>query len=71
MNMSRGRAHFTETDVARILKAAVKAGTSVSIEFSSGEIARVTAASGIAAVMTSSRGNPWDQAIVELTARSS
>jgi hypothetical protein len=43
----------------------------VSIDFSSGEIARVTAASSIAAVMTSSSGDPWDQAIVELTARSS
>jgi len=69
--MSRGRARFTETDVARILKAARKAGVSVSIDFSSGEIARVTAASSIAAVMTSSSGDPWDQAIVELTARSS
>jgi hypothetical protein len=56
--MSRGRARFTEADVARILKAAAKAGTSVSIEFSSGEIARVTAASSIAAMMTSSGGNP-------------
>ncbi len=69
--MSKGRARFTETDVTRILRAAVKAGTGVSIEFSSGEIARVTAASSITAVMTSSNANPWDQAIVELTARSS
>jgi hypothetical protein len=69
--MSRGRARFTESDVARLLRAATKARVSINFEIHPDGRMLVTAGSSFALVAPAAEANPWDTAIAGLTAGSS
>jgi hypothetical protein len=60
--LSRGRTRFTQSDVARILKAAAKAGVAVTIDISVDGSMRVSVGA-----KESDSTNPWNEAIAELS----
>jgi putative heme degradation protein len=59
--MSRGRARFTESDLARIFKAASKAGVDVCVKI--GADGSITIATGMPGELKGDAVNPWDEVL--------
>lgn len=57
--MSRGRAKFTELDLARIFKAAAKAHVDVRVKIATD--GTITIAAGIPGELNGDAANPWDE----------
>jgi hypothetical protein len=57
--MSRGRAKFTESDLARIFKAAAKAHVDVRVKIATD--GTITIATGIPGELNGDAANPWDE----------
>lgn len=59
--MSRGRARFTESDLARIFKAATKARVDVCVKIAPD--GSITIAIGMPGELNGDAVNPWDEAL--------
>jgi hypothetical protein len=57
--MSRGRAKFTETELARIFKAAAKAHIDVRVKIATD--GTITIATGMPGELNGDAANPWDE----------
>jgi hypothetical protein len=57
--MSGGRAKFTESDLARIFKAAAKAHVDVRVKIATD--GTITIATGIPGELNGDAANPWDE----------
>ena len=59
--MSRGRAKFTESDLARIFKAAAKAHVDVRVKIATD--GTITIATGVQRELNGDVANPWDEVL--------
>jgi hypothetical protein len=59
--MSRGRARFTESDLARIFKAAAKAQVDVCVKIAPD--GSITIATGMLGELNGDVANPWDEVL--------
>jgi hypothetical protein len=59
--MSKGRARFTQADLARIFKAAAKARVNVRVKFAPD--GSITIATGMPGKLSGDPTNPWDEVL--------